>query len=95
MFLSSPSLDCRSWKTLVLMSFPYLNGQYLRDLVFEFFLCLIFPGSGAVKFIFSLAISCCIFDASFWWNRCIPMSFPSLEDISTHVQVDVGFAISI
>ena len=40
-------------------------------------------------------ISCCSFDASLWRNGCIPISFALLIDISTFVQVDVGFAIGI
>ena len=48
-----------------------------------------------MKFLFSPAMSRCSFDASLWWNGCIPMSFTSLVGISTHVQDDVSFDIGI
>ena len=48
-----------------------------------------------MKFLFSPAMSCCSFDASLWWDGCIPMPFALLVVISTFVQGGVGFAIGI
>ena len=79
----------------MLISFSYLNGRSLRALVLESIRWLLFPGSGAVIFIFLPGISRCSFDESLWWNRCIPMSFASLVGISTFGQGDVDFAIVI
>ena len=40
-------------------------------------------------------MSRCSFDASLWWNGCIPMSLALLVGICTFVHGDVGFAIYI
>ena len=90
-FKSSPPHDGRSWKTLVLMSFPSFGGRSFRSLVFESIPWLLFPGSGAVRFIFLPGISCFIFDAWPWWNECVPMPFVLLLGIYTFAQVDAGF----
>ena len=83
--MSSPSLDNRSRHTLALISFPYLNGRSLWALVFKYFSWPIFPGSGAVKFIFLPVMSRCSFDASLWWNGFIPMPFALFVCIYTFV----------
>ena len=93
--MSVPSQGCWSRQILVFMSSPSLNGWSLKSLVFDYFLWLMFPPSGSVRFIFLPDMSNFSFDASLWWNGCIPMSFASVVGISTFVQGDVGFAIGI
>ena len=71
------------------------NGWFLRALVFESFPWMIFPGYGAVKFLFPPAMSRCSFDESLWWDECIPMLFALLVGLSINVQGDVSFSILI
>ena len=81
-FMSSSCIYGWSWKIFMLMIITSLNCRYLQALLFESFPWLMFPGSGAVRFIFLPSIYRYSFDVSLWWNGCIPMSFTSLVDIS-------------